>query len=309
MFSALLISLLSLACTERYTVDDIKDTDYKPVTELGRRLQAESPAVARIYSDTTFVLGMGVEQTDIHFQKMNGYVVHVFITRVDLNNPNVSLEVGMPYDMDNTSDFQRQNLTEMAAFADRPHHRVVSIVNADFWDTSTGEIRGPIHRNGKILKETFIYAERLPQQALSFFGITNDGKAVIADSVDYRPMQRTLKEVTGSGVVMVRNGRLSGTEYAGLDPRTVIGYTADNVVYMMTVDGRQNYYSYGMTYEELGNVMIGLGCEWAVNFDGGGSAQMILRHPYADIFEVHNRPSDGSERAVVNAWMAVVDEP
>lgn len=294
-------------CTENYV---IQDTDYQPRTEIGKHLSDHCTTVARVFADSTFVLGLGVEQTDLHIEKFNGYPCRLFITRVDLNNPHVKFEVAMPYDIETTTDFQRQVLTEMAADADRPYHRVVSIANADFWDTSTGEIRGPIHRNGKILKETFIYNTRLPQQALSFVAVTNDGKALIADSVDYRRLQPTLKEVTGSGVVMVRNGRLSGLEYAGLDPRTVIGHTADNIVYMMTVDGRDAlYYSAGMTYEELGDVMIALGCTWAANLDGGGSAQMIIRHPWADIFEVHNRPSDGSERAVVNAWMAVVDEP
>lgn len=295
------------SCTKEY---EIEDTDYRPVTEIGRRLASDCPAVARIYADTTFLLGLGVEQTDLHLQKMNGEVMRVYLTRVDLNQPGVSLEVGMPYDADVTSNFQKQTLSGIASYCDRPGHRIAALVNADFWDISTLEIRGPIHHNGKILKDTFIYTDRLPQQALSFFAVTNDGKALIRDSVEYRSLAPTLKEATGSGVIVLRNGVLSGQNYAGTDPRTVIGYTEQNVVYMMVVDGRQQLWSYyGMTYEELGQFMQSLGCRWAVNFDGGGSSQLVIRHPNADLFEVHNRPSDGSERAVVNAWMAVVDEP
>jgi hypothetical protein len=303
----ILILLAGWSCTDKF---EIEDTDYIPRTELGQKLVKDCSTVARIYADTTFVLALGVEQTDLHFQKDDGDVMHIYLTRVDLNRPGVSLEVGMPFDADATSNFQLQTLSEMAVFADRPQHRIAALVNADFWDVSNGDIRGPIHRNGKILKDTFIFSEKLPQQALSFFAITNDGRALIRDAADYIALAPTLKEVTGSGVVVLRNGLLSGLNYAGTDPRTVIGYTPDNIVYMLVVDGRQQLWSYyGMTYEELGRIMQSLGCSWAVNFDGGGSTQLVIRHPFADFFEVHNRPSDGSERAVVNAWMAVVDEP
>lgn len=306
LFCALLLPI-GWSCTNEF---EIEDTDYRPVTEIGRHLEKNCSTVARIYADTTFVLALGVDQTDLHFQKDDGDVMHIYLTRVDLNRQGVSLEVGMPFDADATSNFQLQTLSEMAVFADRPQHRIAALVNADFWDVSNGDIRGPIHRNGKILKDTFIFSEKLPQQALSFFAITNDGRALIRDAADYIALAPTLKEVTGSGVVVLRNGLLSGLNYAGTDPRTVIGYTPDNIVYMLVVDGRQQLWSYyGMTYEELGRIMQSLGCSWAVNFDGGGSTQLVIRHPFADFFEVHNRPSDGSERAVVNAWMAVVDEP
>ena len=72
------------------------------------------------------------------------------------------------------------------------------MINADFWDVSTMDIRGPIHRNGVILKNSFIFKETLPQQALSFIALTKDNKMVIADSVEYRGMQYNLKEVTGA---------------------------------------------------------------------------------------------------------------
>lgn len=252
---------------------------------------------------------MGVTETDIHFQKADSRSTHIFIIDIDLKKPGVSLEVGMPYDTDARNNFQRQTLTEMADYADRPWHRVVAMVNADFWDIKTMEIRGPIHRNSVILKNSFIFKETLPQQALSFIALTKDNKMIIADSAEYRGMQYNLKEVTGSGVIVLRNGEISGTNYPGIDPRTCVGYSDDGHVYFMVVDGRVDFYSYGFRYSEMGSIMKALGCSWAANLDGGGSAQMLIRHPVADIFQIRNRPSDGQERPVVNAWMVTVNEP
>ena len=270
---------------------------------------ANSETVARVYTDTSFVVALGVTETDIHFQKADSRSTHLFIIDIDLNVPGVSLEVGMPYDADVRNNFQRQTLTEMADYADRPWHRVAAMVNADFWDVSTMDIRGPIHRNGVILKNSFIYKESLPQQALSFIALTKDNKMVIADSVEYRGMQYNLKEVTGSGVIVLRDGEISGGTYKGIDPRTCVGYSNDGHVYFMVVDGRVEFYSYGFTYPEMGSIMKALGCSWAANLDGGGSTQMLIRHPIADIFQIRNRPSDGQERPVVNAWMVTVNEP
>lgn len=64
--------------------------------------------------------------------KADSRSTHIFIIDIDLNEPGVSLEVGMPYDADVRNNFQRQTLTEMADYADRPWHRVAAMINADF---------------------------------------------------------------------------------------------------------------------------------------------------------------------------------
>lgn len=54
--------------------------------------------------------------------------------------------------------------------------------------------------------------------------------------------------------------------------RTAIGIKADGTVVMFMVDGRQAPYSVGMTMAEVAAAMEDLGCEQAVNLDGGGSS-------------------------------------
>ena len=62
----------------------------------------------------------------------------------------------------------------------------------------------------------------------------------------------------------------------GKNPRTAIGYTANNEFIMVTVDGREHA-SVGMTLGELARMMKGFGCINAMNLDGGGSTVMYVQ--------------------------------
>lgn len=69
----------------------------------------------------------------------------------------------------------------------------------------------------------------------------------------------------------------------GRNPRTAIGYTADNHFIIVTVDGREKA-SVGLTLTELANFMKSIGCYNAMNLDGGGSTVMyvkgrVVNHP------------------------------
>lgn len=61
----------------------------------------------------------------------------------------------------------------------------------------------------------------------------------------------------------------------GRNPRTAIGYTRDNVMIMVTVDGRKEG-STGVTLFELAQIMKDLGCYEAINLDGGSSTVMYV---------------------------------
>jgi len=67
----------------------------------------------------------------------------------------------------------------------------------------------------------------------------------------------------------------SGVGLDNNDPRTAVGYTADNHIILITADGRQSS-SEGVGLNELAEIMIDLGCVEAMNLDGGGSSQMAV---------------------------------
>ena len=63
---------------------------------------------------------------------------------------------------------------------------------------------------------------------------------------------------------------------------------------LAVVDGRQES-SIGCTLEEFAELLVKFGAQQAVNFDGGGSSEMVVGG------EILNSPSDGSERKVGSA--------
>ena len=62
----------------------------------------------------------------------------------------------------------------------------------------------------------------------------------------------------------------------GRNPRTLIGYTENNNLILVTVDGREKY-SVGMSLYEAAKFMKQLGCVNAINLDGGSSSVMYLK--------------------------------
>jgi hypothetical protein len=81
-------------------------------------------------------------------------------------------------------------------------------------------------------------------------------------------------------------------------PRSAIGHTADGTLLMVAVEGRSESSS-GVTLDELADILINLGAVNAINLDGGGSTDMVVRG-----IQVTN-PSDGAVRPVANAVLVI----
>jgi hypothetical protein len=93
-----------------------------------------------------------------------------------------------------------------------------------------------------------------------------------------------------------------GPEFADRrHPRTAIGATPDGDIWLVVIEGRQTM-SAGATIRETAEIMRRLGCSSAINLDGGGSSQIMVRGMTV------NRPSDGSERPIANAVLVLAQD-
>jgi exopolysaccharide biosynthesis protein len=81
-------------------------------------------------------------------------------------------------------------------------------------------------------------------------------------------------------------------------PRTAIGWN-DDYLYFMLVDGRRPGVSVGMSFQEMADYFLKLGCTYAVNLDGGGSASMWA------FGHVVSQPSQGQERPIANGLVLI----
>ncbi len=97
---------------------------------------------------------------------------------------------------------------------------------------------------------------------------------------------------------LVENGQVASGLSAASNPYTAVGLRPDGSVVLYTVDGRQSGYSIGATYKQVAARMIELGCVTAIAMDGGGSTSFGTTYADFDAFQMVNRGSDGSARAV-----------
>jgi hypothetical protein len=102
----------------------------------------------------------------------------------------------------------------------------------------------------------------------------------------------------GGGPALVKGGKVM--EWKGWvhvrHPRSALGWNQKHL-YLVQVDGRQLDVSVGMTFAELADYMLKLGCEEALNLDGGGSSTLWA------FGSVRNSPSEGQERPAPNAFV------
>ncbi len=92
--------------------------------------------------------------------------------------------------------------------------------------------------------------------------------------------------------------------------RTAIGYTKDNKVIALVVDGVNSANkSCGTDLPSMAKRLEQLGVVAAVSLDGGGSTQMNTRLFGEEPVRVINHPSDGRERSVSNAILFLSNAP
>jgi hypothetical protein len=125
----------------------------------------------------------------------------------------------------------------------------------------------------------------------------------VALSLETQPALDGVDVALGGGPILVAGGRVrEWPPPQPRHPRTALGWN-DRHYFLVIVDGRQPGRSVGMTFPELADLMLRLGCREAMNLDGGGSSTFWLEG------RVRNRPSDGRERPVANSLILVEQSP
>ncbi|MBT4035650.1 MAG: phosphodiester glycosidase family protein [Candidatus Marinimicrobia bacterium] len=115
------------------------------------------------------------------------------------------------------------------------------------------------------------------------------------------------RDVLGAGPILMRDGEVFipvneevffGTSIPEVHPRTAAGVTPEGDLILLLVDGRQ-LISRGVDLPELANIMLELGCEDAINLDGGGSSALVVNGTLL------NRPAGKTVQREVMSAIAV----
>lgn len=273
-------------------------------TELGQKIIAGSDGyVGQYFSDSTYTLAPGVQALEMKILSATGLAVKMFVLEVDLKEAHLTMKASSPNEEGKLKT--KQQMTLQALAYDKPGSRVLAAVNGDFF-AKDGTPQGIYYRNGTCLKGT------MTDNVCTFFAITKNKKAIIGSYDEYDSYKEDIQEAVEGRVRLMTNGNVLPQTVTALEPRTAIGVTDDNVVYILVADGRNFWYSNGMRYAEMGAVMKALGAKNAINLDGGGSSTFIIRKiaGFEDgRFAIRNWPYDngGVEREVANGLLVVID--
>ena len=115
---------------------------------------------------------------------------------------------------------------------------------------------------------------------------------------------RVYNAISGDRMIVLQGQPLAGLNDSELDPRTAIGLNKNGrYVYLIVVDGRQPFYSSGITFSDLAQLLIDQGVYTAMSLDGGGSSTLVIEGDNGEPV-ILNSPIDnyipGRERPVAN---------
>lgn len=156
-----------------------------------------------------------------------------------------------------------------------------------------------IPENGYVLHNSLRYSLFLSEN----FNVGDEVELKISIS----PSIENIKEAVGGGTVLVENGKKAQFTLKDVrQPMTALGIDkTGKILYFFTVDGRSDK-SIGMTFSEISDFLINLGCYSGMSFDGGGSTTLVAKNPCEDIKNINMQ---SSYRQVINALGVTSEKP
>ena len=263
-----------------------------------------------VFSSTESQIAPGVSQTVKYAYTADEKQVVYYIADVDVSRDDVSVYANYN-ENDPTKGWTVSRVYDQMLAAQERHsdpesehyvenYNAVLGVNGDFFNMGTGEPSGVLVMEGVSYHGS---------NGKPFFAMLKDGTPVIGYGSDWNKYKDQVQEAVSGSAMLVRNGKPTMSYDAAYvnerASRTCVGITRSGKVILMVMDGRQEPFSCGGSFQELAQVMIDAGCVSAINLDGGGSTTFISKAEGSDELSLVNSPSDGYMRNVSSSLMVV----
>lgn len=256
---------------------------------LENTLTKKTTLIQRVVFFKESTIKAGVKEIYLEYINQDNLPMVLFFFKIDLRNNNITLK---PLTPNGLTTYAMQDIPDMVKINNFSGYKIVGAVNADFFNTATGEPRSVLIINGKPIRET------LPS-IRSYFGIAKNGSPLIGDAAVYLQQKESILNALGGYHRLIKNSIPVNQTDVSIHPRTAVGYTANQTVYFLVADGRNAAYSNGLTLAQLSEIMKALDVKEAINLDGGGSSTFVVN---TNNVIVKNKPSDGKPRKVANGW-------
>ena len=195
-------------------------------------------------------------------------------------------------------------------------HDAVAAINGSFFDMNKHHPVCYLRIDGKELGENTPGTDSVNRKYYQYGTLVlREGAPRILRTDSVRTWERSLPDsnVMTAGPLLILQGetqlfRHDRTFVSNRHPRTAVGIRPDGTTLLFVVDGRTKE-SEGMSLDELTNTLRWLGCQDALNMDGGGSTTLYLQDgPNNGIvnYPIDNGRFDHKgERGVSNAILVI----
>ena len=184
---------------------------------------------------------------------------------------------------------------QAAAYEKATSRNVIFAMNGNF-AFDNGEPMGLIKVEGNVIHPS-------ETNAKIYFAILKDGSYAFRT---YTDDHSDVVEAVAGRQWLVRDGKQVKQNTEQVSARTAIGLKADGTLVAFVVNGKTN--SYGVTINDMSELMFSLGCVNAINLDGGGSSLFATQRAGSSDLVIRNSPSDADgERKVSSALFLVTD--
>ena len=271
---------------------------------ISGRLSAQNDSIilsnAHWNADTIY----GMVLKTVHFSQQEYFHSNQYICILELSpSSGLSLQLGHTPRRTKTSETAKE-------------HDALAAVNGSFFDMDRHNPICYLRINGEEVGINTPGADTVNRKYYQYGTLVFDSTDIrIVHTDSARLWERTLpdRNIMTAGPLLIYKGqnqpmRNDLSFVNSRHNRTAVGIKADGTILLFTVDGRTKQ-SEGMTLDELIATLRWLGCQDALNLDGGGSTTMYVKgQPYNGIV---NYPSDNlrfdhhGERAVSNVLMVV----
>jgi exopolysaccharide biosynthesis protein len=229
-------------------------------------------------------------------------VSRAYVMRIDLKAPGIAL-ITTPRDsafgppVVGGNAVVSEPISQFAA-----DYRVRVAINANFFSPCCDAFPEPKDVIGLLVSRGQIVAPPTtdPLDSEAVLALTRDNDAVIDESPNI-DLSTTWTAVAGSAIIVQNGVDISASspdegDPGDPNPRTLVGLSKDRrFLYLAVIDGRVTGYSIGTTNEQSAVFMLAIGCDSALNLDGGGSTEMVRADTPGQPYIVNN-PSGGAER-------------
>ena len=272
----------------------------------GKELFVGEEGQTRQYiSETAYDLAPGVTEYVTYTNVKDGTNQNIdYFCEVDLSQAKIMAGYsGMENILENqTINWRMQTVSDQVKDAQAYFTRteqyadstIVAALNADYYNMATGQPTGALIIDGKSYN---------PVNGRYYFGITEEGKAVISNSAD----TQGLAYAVGGGTLLVKDGKVNVSKGGRNVTYTAIGIKADGTVVSMVCYGQRYPVSCGYTQYEVAQMMKARGCQTALLLDGSGSSTFVSRREGDSQVITRNNPSDGQERQVSSSIFIISD--